>query len=198
MTAVAIFCRPRMTTVVSTAVTAVAPEPGNFCRPLMTAVTTEQSRASCAVLWPQQWRMRVTTASLGGSAANLKGGGQKYPPYFGYGIFLYVFFAILLCIVPILSDDLRGESTKLEFPAMARTALRRFQCSRGGPAFTTDAGAVEPAMCQTRGPKVVGSSPGLGTARLRSKGYEGQAPRTKPTTQDESREELILGGKKTW
>ena len=51
-------------------------------------------------------------------------------------------------------------------------------------------------MCQTRGPKVVGSSPGLGTVRLRSKGYVGQAPRIKPTTQDESREELILGGKK--
>ena len=104
--------------------------------------------------------------------------------------------ANLLCIVPILSDDLRGESTKLKFPAITRTALRRFQCSRGGPAFTIEAGAAEPAMCQTRGPKVVGSSPGLGTVRLRSKGYVGQAPRIKPTTQDESREELILGGKK--
>ena len=74
-----------------------------------------------------------------------------------------------------------------------------------GPAFTTEACFAEPARHQTWSPKVMGSSPGLGTPRLGSKGYERLMPRARPRSKGKNREELILcrkemvlGGKKTW
>ena len=84
--------------------------------------------------------------------------------------------ANLFCIVPILSDDLRGESNKWGFATIKLLKVKpgiRGKGWQGKPTWRAHAGGIEPADRPTQDRKVAGSRPGCGTPGVGSHGLEG-------------------------
>ena len=106
--------------------------------------------------------------------------------------------ANLLCIIPILSDDLRGESNKWRFAIIKRRTVKpgiRGKGLQGKPAWSAHPGGIEPADRPTQDRKVAGSRPGCGTPGVEGHGLEGPSC-DRYQMQAMSCEQQVSGGQK--